>query len=261
MKIATYNVWNENDGVGSRFEQLIQEITNVDADIIALQEVTIQFYGDARERLKQYEYSEFRNYTEEDEGLAILSKYALESCTFLHTDAEYSHSNALNVLFKAGKARFSLTNVHLPWDSIKAKEEQIIAIDRFMHEQEGLADYYIMLGDFNCSPDASVHRFLVGEQTLYGNEAKPDWLEVSGSFATLHGTELAPTMDFVNNPRWKGKNSIYVPENFDRIYIMDNWNYFAFEDVKIFGTEVNPVNNLCASDHYGVVADITFDEE
>lgn len=30
MKIATYNVWNEEEGVGSRFEQLMNEITTVD---------------------------------------------------------------------------------------------------------------------------------------------------------------------------------------------------------------------------------------
>lgn len=260
MKIATYNVWNENEGVGSRFEQLIYEITNVDADIIALQEVTTQFYQDALKVLNIYQYSEFRNYSGEDEGLAILSKYPFENCTFLHTDAEYCNSYALNVVFKEGKAKYSLTNVHLPWDSIKAKEEQAVAIDRFMHEQNGEADYFILIGDFNCSPDSSVHRFLVGDQTLYGNESKPYWLEVSSTFAVLNGTPLLPTLDCINNPRWKGKNSIYVPENYDRIYLMDNWNYFAFKNVQLFGTEVSPITNLCASDHYGVIADITFEE-
>lgn len=258
MKLATYNIWNENNSVGIRFEQLIQEITLVDADIIALQEVTTSFYQDAQNRLATYPYSEFRNYFEEDEGLAIFSKYPFDNCTFLHELEAYNHSYALNICFRTGNASFSLTNVHLPWDSIKSKEEQILAIDKFIQEQTSSADYLILLGDFNCDISSSVHRYLVGDQTLYGNDAAPYWLEVSSTFATLHGTKALPTMDFINNPRWKGKNTIYAPRNFDRIYILDNWNYFSFENVELFGTEVNPITGLCASDHYGVVASVKF---
>lgn len=46
----------------------------------------------------------------------------------------------------------------------------------------------------------------------------------------------------------------------DRIYILDDWSEYAFNDVQIFGTEVSPISGLCASDHYGVVADIGFRE-
>ena len=260
MRIATYNVWNENKGVGGRFEQLIQEISNLNADIIALQEVTPEFYRYTLTHLVEYQYCEFRKYSGEDEGLAILSKYPIIDCTFLHIDKRYANSNGLNVLFKVAKARFSFTNVHLPWDSIKAKEEQIITIDKFIHEQKELADYFILLGDFNCGMNSSVHRFLTGEQTLYGKESNPYWLEVSSTFTELHGTTLLPTLDCINNPRWKGRNSIYSPEHCDRIYILDNWNHYAFNNVQVFGTEVNPINNLCASDHYGVMADIDFME-
>lgn len=36
MRIATYNVWNENKGIGDRIEQILGEITKVNADVIAL---------------------------------------------------------------------------------------------------------------------------------------------------------------------------------------------------------------------------------
>lgn len=256
MRIATYNVWNDN--INNRFEQLIYEITTIHADIIAMQEVTTQFYQDALKDLTEYQYSEFKPYSEEDEGLAIFSKYPFESCTFLHIKEEYCYSNALNVLFKVGNARYSLTNVHLPWDSIKAKEEQAVAIDKFIHDQKELADFFLMVGDFNCSSNSSVHRFLVGDQTLYGNESNPYWLDIAGNYTAITGTSFLPTLDCINNPRWKGKNTIYAPENCDRLYIMDNWNYFAFRNVQLFGTKVSPINNLCAIDHYGVLADIEF---
>lgn len=258
MRIATYNIWNEEKGVGGRFEQLVEEIVNVDADIIALQEVTTKFYQDILTHKIGYPYCEFRKYIDEDEGLAILSKYPIESSTFLHTDLEYANSNAQNILYRCGKSRFSLTNVHLPWDSVKEKEKQIIAIDKFIHKQKEQADYYILLGDFNSGIISSVHRFLTGEQTINSEESNPYWIDIIGNYAALHELPLLPTLDCKNNPRWKGKNTIYAPENVDRIYILDNWATMKFVSTEIFGTAINPINNLSASGHYGVVVDVEF---
>lgn len=258
MRIATYNVWNENEGVGDRLEQILKEIRTVRADLIALQEITPQFYRNYLLNMSEYPYSEFGQYTGEEEGLAILSKYPFSSCTFLHTDKIYKNSCALNVLIHMNNISISVTDVHLPWDSIKIKEEQIVAIDRFCHEQNALADYFIVLGDFNCGINSSVHRFMTGEQTIYGSEANPYWYEVTSVYAAIKGQRLLPTLDCIGNPRWKGKAATYAPENFDRIYVMNIRNGYRFERVELFGTEVNPVNKLCASDHYGVMADITF---
>ena len=258
MRIATYNVWNENKGIGDRTEQILSEIENVNADVIALQEITPWFYQEHLSLLKAYPYSKFGKYTNEEEGLAILSKYPFSGCTFLHFDDNYVNSCALNVVLNIESAKISFTNVHLPWDSIHVKEEQIVAIDKFMHEQKTLADYFIVLGDFNSGINSSVHRFMLGEQTINGNEAKPYWYEVSSVYAAVNGKELLPTLDCINNPRWKGKAATYAPENFDRIYVMDVRNGYQFNNVELFGTEVSNVNNLCASDHYGVVADINF---
>lgn len=257
-RIATYNVWNENKGIGDRIAQILNEIEKANADVIALQEITPWFYSERLALLKSYPYSKYGKYTNEEEGLAILSKYPFIGSTFLHLDDSYANSCALNVLIDIGNAKISLTNVHLPWDSIRVKEEQIVAIDKFMHEQTPFADYSIVLGDFNCGINSSVHRFMLGEQTINGNEARPYWYEVSSVYAAVNCKELLPTLDCINNPGLKGKAASYAPENFDRIYVMDVRNGYQFNDVKLFGTEISDFNNLCASDHYGVMADINF---
>lgn len=256
MKIATYNIWNENKS--NRFDQLINEINTTDADIIGLQEVTENFYSNFLLTKTDYDFCEFRQYKDENEGLAILSKYPIKSCFFLNTSEEFAHSAAINVIFEAGKSCFSLTNVHLPWDSIKTQEEQIVAIDRYIHMQKGQADYFIMLGDFNGGFNSSIHRYLNGEQTINGNESNPYWDELSSAFASLNGLPLKPTLDFINNPRWGGKNTFYIPSVVDRIYILDNWAEKTLKNVRIFGTDISPENNLSASDHYGVVAEVDF---
>ena len=40
MKLATYNIWDSPSGMPLRFTQIVNEIVNLDADIICLQEVT-----------------------------------------------------------------------------------------------------------------------------------------------------------------------------------------------------------------------------
>jgi len=258
MKIATYNVWNETKGMGNRFDQLVDEINNVNADIIGLQEVTTHFFNNIVKVKTNYEYCEFRKYEDEDEGLAILSRYPLDECFFLNTSEEYDFSKGLNVMFKAGKSKFSLMNVHLPSDSAKLQEKQILAIDRYISTQKDQVDYVIMIGDFNGGIHSSVHRYLIGEQTINGDEPSTRWDEMSSSYAILNGLPLNPTLDCINNPRWKGKNSFYIPSVMDRIYIMDNWVDKTLHLVSNFGTEVSQENNLCASDHYGVVAEMSF---
>lgn len=258
MKIATYNVWNDNNTNDIRFDQLINEINSIDADIIGLQEVTEDFYSNHLLTKTDYDFCEFRKYKDEEEGLAILSRYPIKSCFFLNTSEEFVYSAALNVIFEVGESRFSLTNVHLPWDSIKTQEEQIVAIDRYIHMQKGQADYFIMLGDFNGGFNSSIHRYLNGEQTINGNESNPYWDELSSAFAILNDLPLRPTLDFVNNPRWGGKNTFYIPSVVDRIYILDNWVEKTLRNVRIFGTDISSENNLSASDHYGVVAEVDF---
>lgn len=256
MKIATYNVWNEDKGFVNRFDQITHEISSVDADIIGLQEVTPFFYNNYLNKIAGYQHCVYEKYLDEEEGLAILSKYPIDSHFFLQESEAYSYSNALVTYFKSDGNHFSFANVHLPWDSVKKQEAQIIAIDRYLHEQNAKVDFSILLGDFNNDIQSSVDRFLVGEQTLNGIESNPIWNELSSTFATLNNMPLMPTLDVINNPRWKGEKPIYKPSVMDRIYIMDNWLNNRLLSVKIFGTDISNENNLSASDHYGVVAEV-----
>lgn len=86
----------------------------------------------------------------------------------------------------------------------------------------------------------------------------PNWDELSGAFASLNGLPIKPTLDVVNNPRWGGQNTFYIPSVVDRIYILDNWAEKTLKNVRIFGTDISRENNLSASDHYGVVAEVDF---
>ena len=255
MKIATYNIWNDENTLELRAKQILEEIGAVDADIIGLQEVSTDFYNNFLTK-SGYVHHSFMQYPGEEEGLAVLSRYPLIFQEALYQRAQYANSLAINVFFMVDGVRFSLTNVHLPWDSVGAREHQILAVDRHLREQN--ADFHILLGDFNSDNGSSVGSFLRGDRTLHGCEANPAWNDLASAYAARIGEPVKPTLDTVNNPRWAGKKSIYAPEIMDRIYIRDHWYETELESVQLFGTEVSGETGYAASDHYGVVAEVTF---
>ena len=256
MRIATYNVWYPQ--IEIRAEQLLREIDRIDADAIGLQEVPPGFYEQLAAN-SQYAHCRYVPYPDEPGsekvGLTILCKHPILEHISL------ADSIAHSIIFDQNGIRFSLTNVHLPWDSVLEKERQIVAVDRFIHGQKDEAHFFALLGDFNSTMQSSVHHYLLGDRSLLGCEAKPYWNDLAAAHAALQHYPLAPTLDFVHNPRWRGKNSVYVPDTCDRIYVMEsfNWDYaFDLRDVQIFGKEVSQKTGYAPSDHYGVAADAEF---
>lgn len=260
MKIATYNVWNEDKGIGNRFSQLVKEIAAVDADVIGFQEVTPFFYDTYLKNDIRYPYHVYGKYSDEEEGLAILSKYPICTSHFLHEHRENGFSKALNVILDIDGRKVSVTNLHLPWDSALEKERQICEIDRYIHSQMDENGLFILLGDFNGGLNSSVHRYLVGDQSLNGDEANPCWDELATGYSAISGEPVKATLDTITNPRWRGGKSAYPPTVMDRIYTIEYRYEFSLESVRIFGTEVSLENGLSASDHYGVIAEIEFDD-
>ena len=260
MRIATYNLWNPVKGLGERHAQLASEIIRVNADIIGLQEVIPEQYEQLRQELP-YAYSVFTEYVNEKEGLAIFSKYPIQESFSLARSEAHGFSAALHVIVETEMFRFSVTNLHLPWDSALEKERQITIIDRFIKLQREKADFYLMMGDFNMTLQSSIHRFLLGEQSLLGCESNPYWFDLASTYAAITHTENKATLHFQENPRWGGQNTVEMPVVYDRILIMNSYGRQYREDLKyagIFGTEVSPVTGYAPSDHYGVMADVDF---
>ena len=254
MKLATYNIWNDERGGKVRQRQVADEIAAAQADVIGLQEVSPGLFHERLAGL--YPYAAFRVYAGEDEGLAVLSRYPIIETVWLHEMPEHGRSAALGVIVEAAGRRIAVTNLHLPWDSAMQKEKQIVAIDRFMRGWE--AENRVLLGDFNGGLNSSVHRFLLGEQTLLGCEANPCWYELGSTWTAMYGQPLPPTLDFLRNPRWGGRNSTEIPMAADRIYVMRHDGMDKLRHVALFGTTVSPESGYAASDHYGVVAEAEF---
>ena len=251
MKIATFNIWNSERGMPYREQQIINEITKINSDIICLQEVTQKAFIKLENELSVYEHSYYHNFNNEYEGLAVFSKFPI----ILKNDINC----AVLVTFEYKDNIFLAANVHLPWDSIIKKEKYILDIVKEIDKIE--CDYTFLMGDFNCSDNSSVHYFLTGEMSLHGSEAKPIFEDMAQVYSQLSNTIPENTLDLINNPRWKGKNTASQSERFDRIYLRDAFPkpFPALNSFCLFGKEIDKHSAYCSSDHYGVLTEILFD--
>lgn len=247
MKIATYNIWDDEAGMPIRFQQLIFEINGINADIICLQEVADREKSDMIKYSCGYAYSHWQAKA----GVSILSKYPIERVF----DFEYGTSACVQFTSK----RLHIINVHLPWDRMTLREKAIVDIAK--HAENVKADFTLLMGDFNSAEDSSVHRFLTNEQSLLGSDAC--FFDMAEVFAELTDGEKLATLNFRDNPRWgvvQPKNTIEVNQRFDWILLKNPYpaEFPILKDCAIFGTEISDNTCLAASDHYGVIVEIEF---
>lgn len=250
MKIATYNIWNSENGMPRRRKYIIDEIQVIDADVIGLQEVPNRAMAEDIAMAAGYQHCFFEHYPNNEEGLCILSKIPFGEC-----DSWFDETNAIYCSFVQADKKIAVINVHLPWDSVAERERQIVDIVTAIDEKQ--YDYVYMVGDFNCSDSSDVQRFLNGECLLDNRESKPCWYDLALSYAELKNITAEYTLNFRKNPRFK-YNTIETNSRFDRILLRNTYpcEFPILKKCTIFGQRVYEDINLSASDHYGVVVEM-----
>lgn len=249
-KIATYNIWNSEMGMPYRTGCIIHEISGVKADLICLQEVqNEEMASDIADRAG-YPYVYFDSYRDSEEGLCMLSNIPFAEC-----ESWLDHANAIFCSICHNHKIISVINVHLPWDSVAERERQIVDIVATVHNKK--CDLVYMAGDFNCTETSDVQRFLTGECQLDHKEAVPCWYDLASSYAELTVSEIEPTLNFRENPRFK-RNTIELNSRFDRILLRITYpcEFPELRNCMIFGKTIYEDIQLSASDHYGVLVDI-----
>jgi endonuclease/exonuclease/phosphatase family metal-dependent hydrolase len=244
MKIASYNIWNDERGMPLREQQIVHEIQTLNSDILCLQEVTAEAYHRLTRDVSKYKHSCYQ----QDDGLAIFSQHSILT--------EKGTKYALLAACAYENQTCLVVNVHLPWDSILQQEQAIVHILQEAARME--ANYAILTGDFNCSENSSVHQYITGQRSLLNSEANPYWDDLAEAYADITNTQPENTLDLRNNPRWKGRNVVGKSGRLDRIYLRDGFPKPSPQLIgfSLFGKEVDEQSGYCASDHYGVAAEI-----
>ena len=250
MKIATYNIWNSEDGMPYRGEYIITEIQKIEADVICLQEVHNRKMAEDIALKAGYQHCFFDNYQNDEEGLCILSRIPFEEC-----DSWLTHTNAIYCSILCNDKKIAIINVHLPWEGVAERERQIVDIVTSIDKMQ--YDCVYMAGDFNCNDSSDVQKFLRGDCLLGNRESKACWFDLALSYAELTNGEAECTLNFRENPRFKN-NTIETNARFDRILLRNTYpcDFPILNKCTVFGQTIYEDINLSASDHYGVVVEI-----
>ncbi len=251
ITLATYNIWNSNEGMPTRYAHILAEIREVNPDIICLQEIKDSAMAhDMEDRLGMDCF--FTNRIGEDEGIAILSSLPILEEENWMVDA---HAQYAEILYY--DKTIAVVNVHFPWDSTLERERSIVNIMKKLESKN--YDYLFFLGDFNCGNNSDVIRMMLGECTIYGTEANPPFFDLASGYEQLSGIPAKETLNYLNNPRFR-LNTIEVNQRVDRIFVQNTYpkELPALLASDVFGTGVYQNTNLAASDHYGVFAKVGF---
>jgi maltose 6'-phosphate phosphatase len=251
MRIATYNIWNNDILFEERIEAICETIIKIDVDIVCLQEVRQEENRSLISIIADYAgfpFTVFREYPDcPDEGLAIISKIPFTSTSAIwETDVIMSNYCAIRADFNYKNEIIEVTNVHLNWRSEEIRKEQVNAVNSWLNCEYHNEKYQIMCGDFNDVPKSSVHDLL----KIFGWQ---DIVELTNTKDERHFV----TFDLQDNPYLKEDTRPKDKARFDWIMINSRYkdSQIKLESVNIFGNELT-TSNIIASDHYGVYVDL-----
>lgn len=270
MRIVTYNLWNARIRWPERLDAASEELARLGADVVALQEVAA-WVGehDGRDSARYlaercgYGHVETWLYPDDpDEGLAFLSKQPLRAVEAgWNTGLPALENCGLRACVSVGATEVAITNVHLDWKNIATREAQIAQVLAWIEARSEEGCYEVLCGDFNCPPDSSVYRFVMGQQSLLGKGIQP-WHDLARFYAERAGGSPEPTLDFWGNPRWRDAPTLDIPMRLDWILLQDVFGtalrYPDVLDAGVFGAEPTPRARVVPSDHYGVYVDLDF---
>jgi endonuclease/exonuclease/phosphatase family metal-dependent hydrolase len=273
LRIATYNLWNAKRDWPSRLAGAAEELTRLEAGIVALQEAPVEAspglpIADYLRQHTPYAHVLHLPYLgpadrrEWPEGLAFLSTSPFQDVrTNWDEGTPTENSWGARVVMAWHGTTISITNVHLDFRHAASRERHIVRIVHDLIEAPaGNCDLDILCGDFNDDGDAPTLRYLAGETALDGHRTR--WRDLVAEWHDARGETPPVTLDFETNPRWRVMTITDPSKRFDRIYLRSRHHGATIAGTPrvirsgLFGKV--PTNSLgvVPSDHYGVFVDL-----
>jgi endonuclease/exonuclease/phosphatase family metal-dependent hydrolase len=260
LRVLTLNIWNRSGPWERRLPLIRAGLSDIGADLVGLQEV-IESGGrtqadDIREGLGYHAAfgvaHDLGNHVHF--GNAVLSRWPIrrteviplpnggtaESRSLLFVEIDSPH----------GALPFFVTHLNWKFHEGIVREAQVVKVNDAVKDRAPVSGLpAILVGDFNAQPEATEIRFLKGLHSLAGT---------STFFADCYEQVGAPpghTFDAPNNP-FAGPTHEY-PRRIDYVFARGPDKSVRGKPLsaKVVFTEV--VDGVCASDHYGVVADLS----
>ncbi len=265
-RLVTWNLWWRLGDWKARAEAIAQTLSELQPDIVCLQEVWEEGGENQAALLAQrlgmtYAFAPDRIESGVKQGVAVLSKWPLTKVAHRELPAppEVKDTNVvLRAIVQGPREPLLLVTTHLipyPHRS-EFRERQIRAVIDFMAEVQGNpTDHHgrsVVAGDFNASPDSDEIRLLTGRRPPHA----PGWVfldawetagdESPGYTVTKANPNSAPLL--LPNLRWD--------------YIFVRWPSGrpggVGHPLRAAVVGRTPKNGVVPSDHYAVLADLRY---
>jgi endonuclease/exonuclease/phosphatase family metal-dependent hydrolase len=272
LRLVTINFWGTEPPLDRRLALAIRQLRALAPDVIAMQEVrpldgvrgktTADAIAEALGMTAHYERSTawgdgaWPGATAGEEGLAIVSRFAIAA----HRAVELPEARPVErrvllsgqVMTPAGPVWIHTTHLHYRLDDGVAREHQVVAIDAAIRAcgRAATDGPQVLCGDFNATPDSDEMRFLRGLTTLDGRRThfQDAWLR-------HHGAEPGITWSS-ENELTRPLRSLDIDRRIDYVYVTSRKKdgRGTIHRAEVVLTERD--DGICASDHYGVLADV-----
>lgn len=273
LRLVTINFWGTQPPLDGRLELAAEQLGALQPDVVCMQEVrpldgkggdTSAAYLASRLGFESiYEIALewddddfFPGHPGGQEGLAILTRHVVREHRVLALpDARPTESRILLSALVEGRgapAWCHTTHLHYRLADGLARERQVVAIDDAIRGMAGEGgDVHILCGDFNAPPEADEIRFLRGLTTLAGRRT-----HYQDAFARVHPGVAGHTWSS-ENEHTRPLRSLDIDRRIDYIFVSSRRKdgRGTVRDARVVLDRRSP-EGFCASDHYGVMADI-----
>lgn len=273
LRVLTLNIWNRQGPWENRLRLLQKGISELDPDIVGLQEVIHRPGAPEACQASQIADAWSRSggpneihvgfgpawtYDNGDQfGNAILSRFPLRDGRTFDLPTRDSRSVVFaRAQTPAGPVPFFVTHLSWKFDEGNLREEQALAIAGHVREMASKEDLpAILVGDLNAAPDATEIRFLRG---LHALDRKS--ISFTDCFERA-GRGVGFTFDPPNNPH--AALTYEQPRRIDYVLVEgpDGRGRGMPLSCKVVLTDVVGADDdrYAASDHFGVFAEIRMD--
>ena len=276
LRVVTLNLWGIEPPLDRRLALAIRQLLALAPDVVCLQEVrpldgvdgrtTAHVIADAIGMVANYAVAvrwDDGAGSRGQEGLAVLAKTFHDTRVLALPDPRPSEARILlsaQLASDGGPIWVHNTHLHYRLDDGLARERQVLAIDaaiRGFGRDAGSAPQ-ILAGDMNATADSDEMRFLRGLTTLDGRRShfQDAWLRLHREPGSGDGPEDGITWSS-ENALTRPLRSLDLDRRIDFVYVTSRKKdgRATIHDCRVVMTEREP-DDVCASDHYGVMADV-----
>jgi endonuclease/exonuclease/phosphatase family metal-dependent hydrolase len=286
LRVVTLNLWGLEPPLAHRLDLAARQLAELAPDVVCLQEVrplaarggptTADALAERLGLTARYAVAvawadgEHGALPAGEEGLAVLAREVGEVRALPLPDARPGDARILlsaHVATASGPIWAHTTHLHYRLDDGLARERQVVAIDEALRAcgRDAASAPQILCGDFNATPDSDEMRFLRGLTTLAGRRThfQDAWLRLHREPGPGDGPAEGITWSSEN--QWtRPLRSLDLDRRIDYVYVTtrkrDGRGTVLRSCVVLTGREpaagAPPEEGVCASDHYGVLADV-----